>query len=187
MKHYIFHSIIIFALFSHFSGNLLAQNQPEKDNGKPIEYNFGRQYQIQSKILGEERQLLIYVPEEYKKSTDKFPVVYILEGNIHYKHVVISVEKIQKGGWMPASIIVAITDNEDTNIRDYVHESDNFLRFINKEVQPFVAKNFRVNDYKTLFGHRDSGAFVLETFIKDPNEFDNYIAGNPYFRKELLI
>jgi len=186
MKHYMIRSIFIFALFGYFSNNLLAQDQATKDIGKPITYNFGHQYQIQSKILGEERQLLIYVPEEYQKSTDKFPVVYVLEGQIHYKHATISVEKIQKSGWMPASIIVAITDNEGTNTRDYRNESDNFLRFINQEVQPFVAKNFRVNGFKTLFGHRDSGTFVLETFIKNPNEFDNYIAGNPYFRKELI-
>jgi len=109
-----------------------------------------------------------------------------LEGNIHYKHAVISIEKIQKSGWMPASIIVAITDNEGTNTRDYRQESDNFLRFINQEMQPFVAKNFRINGFKTLFGHRDSGKFVLETFIKDPDEFDNYIAANPYFRKGLI-
>lgn len=186
MKHYKIHIIIIFALFGHFSRDLLAQDQAQKDNGKPIEYNFGYQYKIQSKILSEERQLLIYVPEEYQKSVDNFPVVYILEGNIHYKHATISVEKIQQSGWMPASIIVAITDNEGTNIRDYVQESDNFLLFINQEVQPFVAKNFRVNDYKTLFGHARSGTFVLETFIKDPAEFDNYIAANPYIRKETI-
>jgi len=186
MKHYIIQVTIMIALFGQFSNNLLAQNQGEKDNRKPIAYNFGHRYQIQSKILGEERQLLIYVPEEYQKSADKFPVVYILEGNIHYKHAVISIEKIQKSGWMPTSIIVAITDNEGTNTRDYRQESDAFLRFINQEVQPFVAKNFRVNGFKTLFGHRDSGKFVLETFIKDPDEFDNYIAANPYFRKGLI-
>ena len=66
MKHYIIQVIIIIALFGHFSNNLFAQDQVTNNNGKPIEYNFGHQYQIQSKILGEERQLLIYVPEEYQ-------------------------------------------------------------------------------------------------------------------------
>jgi len=171
---------------SLFSNVVLAAEQAAKGNGKPITYNFGHQYQIQSKILEEERQLLIYVPEEYKKSVEKFPVVYILEGNIHYKHATISIEKIQKSGWMPPSIIVAITDNKGTNTRDYGAGSNPFLRFINQEVQPFVANNFRVNGYKTLFGHAKSGTFVLETFIKNPDEFDSYIAANPYFRKGLI-
>lgn len=177
--------IMSVTLFS-FSNHLFAQEQAVKVTGKPIEYNFGHQYQIRSKILSEQRKLLIYVPQEYQQSADKFPVVYILEGDKHYKHATISVEKMQTSGWMPASIIVAITDNEGTNIRDYVHESDNFLRFINQEVQPFVAKNFRVNGYKTLFGHRKSGKFVLETFIKNPDEFDNYIASNPYIRQDTI-
>jgi len=167
-----------------FSNNLLAQEQAAK--GEPIQYNFGHQYQIQSKILSEERQLLIYVPDEYQKSNDKFPVVYILQGNIHYKHATISIEKLQKSGWMPASIVVAIPDNKGTNTRDYRNQSDNFLRFINQEVQPFVASNFRVNGFKTLYGHRASGKFVLDTFLSDPDEFDIYISANPSFREETI-
>jgi len=177
--------IMSVTLFS-FSSYLLAEEQVVKSIGNPIEYNFGHKYQIQSKILGEERQLLIYVPDEYRQSTDKFPVIYILDGNIHYKHAVVSVETLQKKGQIPASIIVAITDNKGTHRRDFVNERDNFSRFIKQEVQSFVAKKFRVNAYKTLFGHSRAGAFVLETFIKAPDSFDNYIAANPIIRKELI-
>lgn len=183
---FVYLAIIMSVTLFSFSNNVLAKQQAAKDVGQPIKYNFGHQYQIQSKILGEERQLLIYVPEQYHQSADKFPVVYILEGNIHYKHATIAVEKVQKTGWMPASIIVAITDNPGTNTRDYLKESDNFLRYINQEVQPFVATNFRVNGYKTLFGHKYSGTFVLDTFIKDPDEFDSYIAANPIINKGLI-
>ena len=176
----IYLAVIMFVTLLSFSVNVLAKEQAVKEIGKPIQYNFGHQYQIQSKTLEEERQLLIYVPDEYHKSTDKFPVIYILQGNIHYKHAVISAEKIQNSGWMPASIIVAIPDNAGTNTRDYRNESDNFLRFINQEVQPFVAKNFRVN------GHNASGKFVLDAFLKDPDEFDIYISANPIFRQETI-
>jgi predicted alpha/beta superfamily hydrolase len=170
-----------------FSNTLLAKEHFIKDNGTPITYNFGHQYTLQSKILGEDRKLLIYVPEEYQKSADKFPVVYLLEGQTHYKHATIAIEKVQKTGWMPASIIVAITDNKGTNSRDYGNESDNFIRFINEEVQAFVAKKFRVNSYKTIFGHGGAGTFLLETFIKDPSGFDNYIVANPFgLRKPIL-
>ncbi len=102
--------IIMFITLLSFSNNILAEEQTVKDNGKAIEYNFGHKYQIQSKILGEERQLLIYVPDEYQKSTDKFPVIYILDGNIHFKHAVVTVETLQMKGQIPASILVAITD-----------------------------------------------------------------------------
>lgn len=154
--------------------------------GTPIQYNFGHEYKIHSNILKEERKLLIYVPEEYKKSTDKFPVIYILNGETHYKHATISVEKIQTSGWMPASIVVAITDNKGTTTRDFRNESDNFLRFINEEVDTFIAKKFRVNGFKTLYGHYISGKFVLDTFLKDPNQFDIYISANASFREETI-
>jgi predicted alpha/beta superfamily hydrolase len=180
-------TVILFITLLSYSNNLLAQEHANKEDGKAILYNFGHQYKIQSKILGEERQLFIYVPEEYQISTEKFPVVYLLEGQKHYKHATIAIEKVQKTGWMPASIIVAITDNKDTNSRDYSDESDIFLRFINEEVQDFVAKKFRVNNYKTIFGHGASGTFLLEAFIKKPDGFDNYIVANPFgLRKPLL-
>jgi len=177
--------IVSVALFS-FPNSLSAADQAAKDNGTPIRYDFGHQYQLQSEILSEERQLLIYVPDGYQKSADKYPVVYILDGNIHYKHAVITVETLQKKGQMPASIIVAIPNNTGTLMRDFVTEGDNFLRFINHEVEPYIAQNFRVNGYKTLFGHARPGAFVLETFIKNPDGFDNYIAANPIIEKELI-
>jgi predicted alpha/beta superfamily hydrolase len=180
-------ALIMFTTLLSFSSNLLAEGHTAKEDGKPIQYDFGHQYKIQSKILGEERQLLIYLPEEYQKSTEKFPVVYLLEGQTHFKHATIAIEKVQTTGWMPASIIVGVTDNEGTNSRDYGQESDKFLRFINEELQAFVAKKFRVNNYKTIFGHGASGTFLLEAFIKKPDGFDNYIVANPFgLRKPLL-
>ena len=180
MKQYIFKSIIIFALFGHFSSNIAAQNA----TGTAISYNFGTQYQIQSKILGETRRLLIYLPKKYKKSTEKFPVIYVLDGDKHYKHAIVSAEKLQKNGLIPASIIVAIPDNKGTHTRDYTQNKDNFSRFIKEEVQSFVAKNFRVNDYKTLYGHSRPGALVLETFVKEPKAFNSYIAASPVTNKK---
>lgn len=179
MKHYIIRSFILFTLFGHFSNNVIAQNQAKKVTGKSIVYNFGHQYQIKSKILGEERQLLIYVPEKYQNSTDKFPVIYILDGDKHYKHTTITAEILQKNGQIPASIIVAIVNNEGAIMRDFSNKTENFSRFLKEEVQSFVAENFRINGYKTLFGHSRPGAFVLETFINNPYAFDNYIAANP--------
>jgi predicted alpha/beta superfamily hydrolase len=175
MKQYIFRSIVILALFGHFSSNIAAQNA----TGTAITYDFGTQYQLQSKILGETRQLLIYVPEKYKNSTDKFPVIYVLDGQIHYKHTTTTAEILQKNGQIPASIIVAITNNEGTVMRDFSTKKENYARFLKEEVVPFVANNFRVNGYKTLFGHSRPGAFVLETLVITPNAFDNYIASNP--------
>ena len=182
MKQYIFRSIIIFALFGYFSSNIVAQNS----TGTTITYNFGTQYQLQSKILGETRQLLIYVPEKYKKSTEKFPVIYVLDGDKHYKHAIVSAEKLQKNGLIPASIIVAIPDNKGTHMRDYTQDSDKFSRFLREEVQSFVTKNFRTNEYKTLYGHSRPGAFVLETFVKEPNAFNSYIAASPVTSKKIL-
>lgn len=182
----VYQAIVISIALLSIQNHTLATEQTMNQNGKVIQYDFGHQYQIHSEILSEDRQLLIYLPEAYKKSVDNFPVVYILEGATHYQHAILAIEKMQTSGWMPASIIVAITDNKGTNTRDYRLESDNFLQFINQEVQKFVTKNFRVNDYKTIFGHQYSGTFVLEAFIKNPEEFDNYIAANPYIRDDTI-
>lgn len=178
---------VILLSISSCSKGLLADSEGFGLQGEAIQYDFGHQYTIRSEILSEDRKLLIYVPEEYhQKPSEQFPVIYVLEGNLHFQHAVISVEKIQKSGWIPASIIVGVADNDDTDVRDYRQRREKFQRFISEEIQLYVAENYRASTYKTVFAHGFAGTFAVETFISNPDAFDNYIIANPYIRQDTL-
>jgi len=134
---------------------------------------------IQSQKLGEGRELLVHLPDDYEKSSKRYPVLYLLDGKRHLPHAVAAENILQNEALMPSSIIVAITNNPGTRNRDLSSGKDNFLGFISEEVFPFIAKEFRTSGHKTLFGHSMAGAFTMGVLASNPRSFDNYIAASP--------
>ncbi len=163
-----------------------AQKDPEI---KTINISFGKQFNMSSNILKEERMLLIHTPAGYKKSNKKYPVIYVLDGNNHFSHTTIAATLLAENDRMPASIIVAIPNNNGTRQRDLGNGRENFKKYIKEEVIPFVNNNYRTLNHKTLFGHSMAGAFTLNYLATEPTLFDNYIAASPVvqiFNSELL-
>ncbi len=163
-----------------------AKQDPEI---KTINISFGKQFNMTSKVLNEERVLLIHTPAGYKKSNKKYPVIYVLDGNSHFSHTTIAATLLAENGRMPESIIVAIPNNNGTRGRDLGSGRDNFKKYIKEEVIPFVNNNYRTINHKTLFGHSMAGAFTLNYLATEPTLFNNYIAASPViqiFNSELL-
>ncbi len=70
--------LIITALTTAVVGNSTLAVAQE---GEPITVDVGKRYQINSAILGEQRDLLIHLPEGYQQSDGKYPVIYVLDGD----------------------------------------------------------------------------------------------------------
>ncbi|MHA4895895.1 alpha/beta hydrolase [Pedobacter sp. PWIIR3] len=153
--------------------------------------------EIQSVRLGEKRILNIYVPEGYNKAdTTRYPVVYLLDGSADEDFIhIVGLYQFNNFSWIdrvPKSIIVGIA-NVDRK-RDFTYptkladdqkryptagHSDKFMDFIESELQPYISKNFRVNDSKTIIGQSLAGLFVTELLLKKPNLFNRYIILSP--------
>lgn len=132
-----------------------------------------------SKILREERELLVHLPDDYASNNNTYPVIYLLDGKRHFAHAIIAEEMLQKESLIPSSIIVAITNNRGKRGRDLSAEKDKFLNFIEQEVVPLINENYRNNQIKTLFGHSMAGAFTLDVLASSPGLFQNYITASP--------
>ncbi|WP_299156852.1 alpha/beta hydrolase-fold protein [uncultured Tenacibaculum sp.] len=172
------------ALF--FIASIHAQQQP---TSTPINQNLGKEFKMQSSILKEERTLMIHTPEGYATSKKNYPVVYVLDGNNHFNHATNAATLLSENQRMPESIVVAIPNNQGTRRRDLGNGRDNFKKYIKTEVIPFVNKNYRTTEHKTIFGHSMAGAFVLNYLATEPSLFENYIAASPVvqiFNSELL-
>ena len=145
-----------------------------------IKNNLGTRYTISSKHLNEVRQLLVHLPDSYQESDSLYPVIYLLDGNSHFKHTTVAATILQQNEMMPEAIIVAIPNNQGTRNRDLSSERDNFIRFIEEEVMDFISTKFRTTDHKTLFGHSSAGGFTLFILGSEHMDlFDNYIAASP--------
>ena len=58
-------------------------------------------------------------------------------------------------------------------------KSENFLKFLEKEVQPFIDSTYRTTKTKTIIGQSLGGLLATEILFKKPDLFDNYIIVSP--------
>ncbi len=173
--------------------NIHAQSTDQKT--KP--FVLGVIDQVQSTILNENRILNIYLPEGYNNSdTIKYPVVYLLDGSADEDFIhVTGLYQFNNFSWInrvPKSIIVGIANVDrkkdftyPTNIEadkksfPTTGESEKFISFIEKELQPYISKQYRTNSSKTIIGQSLGGLLATEILLKKPALFDQYIIVSP--------
>jgi len=157
----------------------------------------GHQTEIKSAILGEKRILNIYLPDGYNaKDTVNYPVIYLLDGSADEDFIHISglvqYSSFEWVNYIPKSIVVGIATvnrKRDFTFPTSVDElkiaypeaghSDKFIAFIEKELQPFVDKNYRTNTSKTIIGQSLGGLLETEILFKKPQLFNRYIIISP--------
>ena len=156
---------------------------------------------IDSKILGENRKLVIYLPEGYHGTKQSYPVLYITDGYAHGAHTAGSVDFLSKFDMAPKMIVVGIDNPRDKRYRDLtvtpqknvkadsLSGADRFLAYIEKEVIPYISSHYRTLDYKALAGTSHGGQFAINALIKRPGLFDGTIAVSPslYLHQYQLI
>ena len=57
--------------------------------------------------------------------------------------------------------------------------SETFRRFIAEEVMPFVQANYRTGGRRILMGESLAAFFVVDTLLRQPRLFDDYISISP--------
>jgi predicted alpha/beta superfamily hydrolase len=161
---------------------------PAQNTGDPVVA--GKYFKIFSKVLDEERTLLVSLPDGYENSAQSYPVLYVLDGDAGSLINSISTVWMLNSSYSPEMIIVAIANTKRN--RDMVPGSDTtpkFLRFITEELFPYIKKEFRTSGQRVLYGASNAGLFVVFSFLENPENFTGYIASSPTicWRKEFMI
>ncbi len=148
----------------------------------------GKTIKLNSKALGEERVISVYLPTGYEQGSQNYPVLYLLDGRAHFRHATSAVEYLSVRGSIPQMIVVAVHNIDRT--RDFSPVPDKnrpntggaskFLSFLSDELSKHIQKNYRVSDFAILFGHSFGGTFTNYALIEKPELFDGYIAVSPY-------
>jgi len=158
--------------------------------------------QINSREVNDTFYVYVRLPKHYEASNKRYPVLYLLDGDISFDMATSVVRYLQIGDDVPDLIIVApgygtlLSDNE-TNFRerDYTITknekfkdsggSAEYLNFLQKELIPLIDSNYRTNEKRILNGYSLSGLFTINTLISSPETFDHYIAGSPYLAGDI--
>ncbi len=151
---------------------------------------------ISSSIVGgQEYELQILLPAGYEGSNKKYPVIYLMDSQWDFRVVKSIYGQQYFDGFIPELIVVGITwggvhPNPDSlRARDYTPSNearllqsggaDKFLDFIQTELFPFMEKNYRVNEDRTLMGCSLGGLFTLYTLFTHTDMFTGYAAASP--------
>jgi len=173
------------------------KNIPQVDNTSPEPLVMGQTYTIASSVLGMDRRLTVRLPFYYGEEPErKFPVVYVIDGGPEqdFPHIAgIAQSRDINFTFEPFILVGVETVNRRYQITPPVSDpefyakelgtkpggSADFRKFIREDVMPWVEAKYRTNGQDAVIGESLGGLFIVETYLKDPTLFDDYIAVSP--------
>jgi predicted alpha/beta superfamily hydrolase len=153
----------------------------------------GQVHRIYSQVLEQERSLNIYLPLDYIPGK-QYPILYLLDGSIHEDFMQIAglVQFYNRHYEMPECIVVGIVNVDRQH--DFTFHSDNkelqieypsagssatFINFIEKELMPFIMRNFGTNGQEMIIGQSLGGLLACEILLTKPQLFTDYLIISP--------
>ncbi|MGD9160792.1 MAG: alpha/beta hydrolase-fold protein [Desulfobacteraceae bacterium] len=159
---------------------LHATNAQEKLKNITI----GEEIKIHSKILGEDRTILVYLPDDYESSDKKYPVIYALDGATYFYPTLGALRFFSAYDFTPEMIVVAIPNTD--RVRDLTPTAvknmktsggaDKFLKFMKEELFPAIEKEYRTQPFRIISGHSLGGLLTFHSLLSQPEMFNAYIA-----------
>ena len=164
---------------------------PETAAQQPL--TLGELFSLESKVMGESRQALVWTPPGYAGGARAYPVLYVTDADRQFGHTVTTVEFLSRNGRMPPMIVVGLFNTDRTRdltpYRDQDDETggpmasaggaDRFLQFIETELVPWVESRYRTAKFRAFAGHSFGGLFGVHALATKPGLFNAVVAVSP--------
>lgn len=182
--------LVLLFLFSFATNSIYAQLDTIPSSNE-------KAFLLNSKILNEPRSIWIYLPSDYNSTNQAYPVIYLLDGEGHFKYVSELVNFLSgyDRNRMPEVIVVGIGNINRGKDLNLIHpvlngktDSGNvlttagagkFIKFIQQELVPYIDNSYRTQPYRIIAGHSLAGQFALYAKIKAPDLFKSTILISP--------
>lgn len=161
---------------------------------EPTPIVIGQSYALPSAVMGQEREINVWLPPGHGETGRRYPVLYVLDGGQaqDFHHISGLAQLGTVNGSTRDVIVVGVASVDRRNelalrssnpdlIAQYPTQGDSarFRRFLAEEVIPFTQTTFATGDTSVLMGESLAGLFVVETALKTPGLFDTYVAISP--------
>lgn len=156
----------------------------------------GQSWRLASRALGADRVVNVWTPPSYAAGGRRYPVLYLVDGGLGQDfHHISGLAQLGALSWLTEDVIVVGVETADRRRelafaprdpalrREFptAGASDLFRRYLIDEVRSFIEARYRTDGRRALIGESLAGLFILETFLRDPEAFDTYIAMDPSF------
>jgi len=159
----------------------------------------GYTHSMYSNILKENRSYWVYLPASYHNkvfTTDKYPVMVLLDGNAHFHSAMGIVQYLSTDHKIPDMIVVGVLNTDRTRDLSPTHTDldnegkvepklmtsgggDQFLAFLSEELLPRIDSAYRTLPYRVLVGHSSGGNLAVHDFISESPIFNAHISIDP--------
>ncbi len=175
----------------------------EAEKVRPFQIKGIETLTITSKINSFQYELYIQLPKDYASSKKQYPMIILHDTNLLFP--IVSGVVNQMGGYdMEDTILVGISYSKEVHpqisrTRDftptfapdeksghsleaqkYSGKALDYIQFIDKQVIPLIAEQYRINENKKIFvGHSFGGLLGAYILLVKPDLFDSYIISSP--------
>jgi predicted alpha/beta superfamily hydrolase len=161
--------------------------------------------EVHAPALKRDYQVYVALPESYRDSGRRYPVVFVTDANYGFPVVRSIAQRLTKHAGMEEVIVVGLSyakgdagvysrrrDYTPTAPRKHAYRSDMpgrapafgeaeaYGRFVESEVFPLVASHYRADMGRKVFvGHSYGSLLGLQILLTRPRTFEHYILGSP--------
>jgi predicted alpha/beta superfamily hydrolase len=153
----------------------------------------GTQHVVASKVLNEDREIVVWTPRGYDRGYGAFPVLYVTDAATQFFHTAATVDFLSRNGRAPAMIVVGLMNTDRTrDLTPYATDdpavrertptaggADRFLTFVETELVPWVEARYRTEPFRVFAGHSFGGLFATHVLATKPDLFNAIIAVSP--------
>jgi len=186
MKRLVITFAALLVLLSANRGLALAPPEGAEASATPA-FTVGVRESLDSKILGERREVLVSVPPAIPPGV-RLPLLVALDGDANFGLLVTVTERLRWSGRLPPVVVAGVVNTNRGRDMLPGFEGDEFARadsagrfltFLAEELPSFLAERYPVGGYRILVGHSNAGAFVLQALARRPDAFQAYLAASP--------
>ena len=150
--------------------------------------------ELQSEVVAEKRRINVYTPPGYDTSEQSYAVLYMPDGGIgeDFPHIANTIHALIEEGAIAPVLVVGIENTErgrdltpgsttdpDRRFAPMTDGAADFRRFLRTELIPEIDGRYRTTEARAIVGESLAGLFVVDTFVREPELFERYIAMDP--------
>lgn len=144
-----------------------------------IDNVIGKNYKLRSEVLEEEREIQIYLPDDYHNSSIKYPVLYVIDGQRYFLHGITFQQTFRFQDKTPPFIVVGVKTHNRKRRTLFYQESPKFIEYLKEELTPYIDNNYRTLNERIYFGWEMAGGLATQIFAEHPELFQAYLISSP--------
>ena len=140
---------------------------------------FVAKHRVQGPTGDQSRVIQVYLPPEYERQNRRYPVLYVLDGQRYLAHGIAYQTSLHEFDISPTFIVVGIECDMTARRHFFGNGSNQYLRFLERDVIPMIEGKYRTTEERILFGWEMAGGFAVQVFAQRPGLFTAFFAASP--------